>query len=321
MYDDNFLHETLLHAFENEEFYNVPQGIMRFDYGNDHGWWVRVSRDRVMFRELFSDGKHGSIQEALKQAIIRRHEILSSFPVTIKKISSRNLPINPEERITRHIDKGKLQPYIYWQARWYDKDHKVKFANFPVFTLGEEKAKSLALEAARSNHNKKPKLSKVADQYLKKQFKSITRADVAILSSIDTPRNRSSDIENINKISTYDPFGFEGERKIELHKSIERDRSLRNKKISIFLEEHSRLFCELCSFNFLENYPFLVTDIIEVHHIIPLATLSKGKIVNHTDLMLLCSNCHFAVHQGDAEDNLLLLMDHFESINSSKDQK
>jgi len=39
-------------------------------------------------------------------------------------------------------------------------------------------------------------------------------------------------------------------------------------------------------------------------------------IVNLSDLMLLCSNCHFAVHQGDAEENLLIAMEHFESLQS-----
>jgi len=72
--------------------------------------------------------------------------------------------------------------------------------------------------------------------------------------------------------------------------------------------------------NFLKTYPFLSTDIIEVHHIIPLASLSKRSMVNINDLMLLCSNCHFAVHQGDAEENLLLGMEYFE-LHQSKNER
>lgn len=314
MYDDKFLQETLRSAFESDEYYNVPQGIIRFDYGKDHGWWVRVSRDRVMFRELFSDGKHVSIQEALRQAILRRHEILSNFPVTIKKPSPRSLPLEPEKRIHRYEEKGKLRPYIHWRARWYDKDHKVVMKNFPVYTYGEEEAKALALDAARKNHNKKPKLSRVVDPYLKQKFRPVSRADVEILATINSPISKSSSSTTKDEILGNDPFAFEGERKLEIHKSIERDRKLRNHKVSIFLEENEKLFCELCHFNFLETYPFLNTDIIEVHHIIPLATLSKGTEVRIEDLMLLCSNCHFAVHQGDAEENLLYAMDHFENM-------
>ncbi len=312
MYDDNFLNETLNKAFDDPKFYNVPNGIRRHDYSNMHGWWVRISRDRTMFRKMFSDGVHGSISESLRQAILYRHEILSNFPITIKKISNRGLPLEPEKRVKRYIEKGKLRPYIHWRARWYDKDHKIVMKNFPVYTHGEEEAKAMALEAARVNHNRKPKLSRVADPYLEQKNAPIERADVDIWASISDRRPSKNYINS--EIVNNDPFAFEGERKLEIHKSIERNRKLRNQKVSSFLEEHEKLFCELCHFNFIESYPFLSTDIIEVHHILPLASLSKAAIVKLSDLMLLCSNCHFAVHQGDAEENLLMAMDHFESI-------
>ena len=86
----------------------------------------------------------------------------------------------------------------------------------------------------------------------------------------------------------------------------------------MFLNEHNRLYCELCNFNFIDNYPFLTTDIIEVHHIVPLASLSKSTKVNINDLMLLCSNCHLAIHQGDAEENLLIAMEYFEKNSKNK---
>ena len=314
MYDEKFLQETLEKAFEDDIFYNVPKGITRYDYTNMHGWWVRVTRDKTMFRKLFYDTKCGSIQESLKQAILYRHEILSTFPVTIKKYSNRGLPPEPEERISRHENKGKLRPYIYWQARWYNDNHKIIKKNFPVFTHGEEEAKKLALEAASKNHNKKLKLSKVSDPYENIEYDKIERADVEIYSTIDSPIYKSQKSET-QEIIGNDPHAFEGERKLEIHKSIERDRKLRQTKISQFLEENENLKCELCNFNFINQYPFLTTDIIEVHHIVPLSTLSKGTNVNLSDLMLLCSNCHFAIHQGDAEENLLVAMEYFEGKN------
>ncbi len=113
-------------------------------------------------------------------------------------------------------------------------------------------------------------------------------------------------------IATTYPHGLEGEKKYVLHLSIERDRKLRDQKISLFLDKHGKLFCELCNFRFVEAYPFLKDDIIEVHHIIPLSTLNKSTLVTPDDLMLLCANCHLAVHQGDAEKNLLAAMAYFE---------
>lgn len=320
MFDESFLQDTLLQTFENNEYYNIPKGIVRFDYGNSHGWFVRVTRDRAMFRKMFSDGAYGSIHEALKQAILYRHEILRTFPVTIKQVHFKTLPVEAENRIKRHEDKGKSQPYIYWRARWYNKDHDIESENFSVLKYGEDGARALALEAAKIRHNKQPKLSKIPDPYQQNDLTPILRADVEVLSSISsTPKQSNSTIEINKENINYDPFAFEGERKLELHKSIERDRNLRNQKLSLFLEENQKLFCELCHFNFLETYPFLKSDIIEVHHIIPLSTLSEGTRVTINDLMLLCSNCHFAIHQGDAEENMLIAMDYFDSINMNSD--
>jgi predicted HNH restriction endonuclease len=88
----------------------------------------------------------------------------------------------------------------------------------------------------------------------------------------------------------------------------------------LFLEKHGRLFCELCNFNFAEAYPFLKRDVIEVHHVVPLKTLNKSTAVTTDDLMLLCANCHLAVHQGDAEENLLSAMAHFEIKGDAHDR-
>jgi len=140
------------------------------------------------------------------------------------------------------------------------------------------------------------------------KYEKLSRAEVDIWATISDSRSskQSHNIEN------YEPHGFEGERKYEIHKSIERDRNLRNKKVSTFLQENGKIFCELCKFNFSETYDFLETDIIEVHHIIPLSTLKKGQKTSISDLMLLCSNCHFSIHQGNAEENLIEAMIQFD---------
>jgi predicted HNH restriction endonuclease len=312
IYDNNFLSETLRHVFEDEQYYNVPKGIIRFDYGNDHGWWVRVTRDKAQFKKLFSDGVYGSIAESLRKSILYRHEILSSFPITTKYIYSRSLPVNSEDRITRVKEKGNKQPYIAWKARWYDVNHNVKTKFFSVQKFGEEEAKLLALSETTKNHNKKPKITNVPDNYHNHKGKNVLRSDVAILATINSDR-RPSASKLDKEIQEHDPFAFEGEQFIVIHRAIERNKKLRVEKLKTFIAEHGRLFCELCHFNFSDAYPFLDNDIIEVHHIIPLSLLKKSTETKLSDLMLLCSNCHFAIHQGDAEENLLVAMEHFES--------
>lgn len=309
-YNESFLKETLTRVFEDKKYFNIPKGISRFDYGSAHGWWLRISRDGAKFSDFFADKKYDSIEEALKAAIISRHEILSSFPVTtVKFVHSRSLPPEPEKRITLIDRPGRKIRYRAWQARWYDENGKIQRKHFSVHEYGESRAKMMALEAARVNHHNTPKYVLTPDPHLKHKFETLSREDVKILSTI----NSSSSTKNSDETSVSDdPFAFEGERKIELHLKIERDRTLRQKKINEFLKEHGELFCELCEFNFKKVYPFLTKDIIEIHHIVPLSSLNSSTKIVLSDLMLLCSNCHFAIHQGDAETNLIIALDHFQ---------
>lgn len=313
-YDDVYLTETLRKVFEDPLLYKLPKGIIRYDYAHTHGWWVRVTRDGARFRKIFSDGQFASLDEGLHQAILHRHKILASFPVTIKHIHARAIPPEPEKRIELKTEKGKKQPYVFWEAKWYDENHNVKKKCFSVQKYGHEEARVLALAAARTKHNKKPKITAHPDVYQTEKFRELLRADVAVLATINSnPYSKGGGSSKVEDIAASYPHGFEGEKKFVLHQSIERDRKLRDQKINLFLEKHGKLFCELCGFRFVEKYPFLKRDVIEVHHIVPLSTLSKTTLVTPDDLMLLCANCHLAVHQGDAEDNLLVAMVHFDN--------
>jgi predicted HNH restriction endonuclease len=310
-YDEAYLERTMKRALESAEHYRLPRGIIRYDYAHTHGWWVRVTRDKATFRKMFFDTQSGSIENALRRAIQYRHELLSSFPVTITRTHPRSLSPDPEKRIYLKTEKGKQQPYVFWQAKWHDEQHRIKAKNFSVLKYGQDGAKAMALKTTTANHNRLPKLSAVPDVYQEERWREVRRSDVDILASINSDPYRSN--EGLQTaVEASDPFGYEGARNLVLHVSIERDKKLRATKIVEFLREFGRLHCELCMFNFLQRYPFLIADIIEVHHVVPLAKLSLATKVSTSDLMLLCSNCHTAVHQGDAEENLVAAMMHFE---------
>ena len=118
-----------------------------------HGWWVRVEREQAKFHQLFSDGKYGGIEDAFIESINFRHEVISSFPLEMRKrtVKKNGLAKNPDDRIARCIAKGKNQPYIHWKAVWYDEDYKLKKREFSVLKFGEDGAKELALEQATQN--------------------------------------------------------------------------------------------------------------------------------------------------------------------------
>ncbi len=315
-YDDDFLAKTIKIAFEDKENYCVPRGINRLDYINNHGWWVRVTRDNAQFKKLFSDGLHGSPEQSLHAAIKYRHEIISSFPVTLKTQSGRSLPLEPNQRIWRIETKGKKQPYICWKARWYDENFKAHNKSFSVKKFGEKEARLMALSTATKEHNNKIKLSKVPDNYSNFKTKELNRYDIKLLTSASR-----GDYENIKSEDIEDaPFAFEGEETFVIHKAIERNKSLRDAKILDFLTSHDTLHCEVCSFNFSETYPFLEKNLIEVHHIIPLASLTKAEKTELKDLVLLCSNCHFAIHQGNCTDNLTKAYQLFKSDRNEKNR-
>lgn len=304
VYDEAQLERTLRIAFEDPEVFMVPKGIIRFDYGSTHAWRVNIARDKAKFFEYFYDGQSGSIENGLRRAILFRHEILEAFPVTIEVRFKRALDPKPENRISRHTEPGKLRPYVYWRATWHDSEYRRKTKNFSVGALGEAEAMRQALEAARVNHNPVPKKYLLPDAHATESWRSLSRAEVERIASQNDYSLRRAHVDPV--VNDSYPFGYEGLRRAALHMSIERDRGLRNKKVSQFLQVHGRLYCELCQMNFRERYPFLSKDIIEVHHIVPLAQLSSSTLVEASDLMLLCSNCHTAVHQGDAVENLAL---------------
>ncbi len=317
-FDDEFLEETISKALGDPDNFHIPKGVSRYDYSDQHGWWVRIRRDDTPFQQFFWDSHYPSLSEGLRDAIKYRHEIISSFTLEKKRKGKyRTLDSEPENRISRRKDKGKLQPYVYWHATWYDENHKVKTKNFSVKKFGEEGSKALALEAAIKNHNTAPKPEKeldIIDPYEKQSFKAVSREDVDIWSSVNSGSYGNNELSPEEEVIVEEshPFGYEGEKVLELHYSVERDRKLRESKIKEFVKENGDIFCELCSFKFTDAYPFLKKNIIEVHHIIPLSQLSAQTKVRLDDLILLCANCHLAVHQGDEEENLILAMDYFD---------
>jgi predicted HNH restriction endonuclease len=320
-FDNKYLEETLSKAIEDKDYFYIPKGLTRYDFGNSHGWWVRVERDQAKFHQFFSDGKYGSPEEAIVEAIKFRHEVISSFPLGLRrrKGTKRALSPEPEKRISRCVDKGKQQPYTYWKATWYDENYKVKNRSFSVIKFTEQGAKKLALAEATKSHNYKPKeetLVKPSDPYSKQKYRKMSREDVDVLASINTRENKTEKKEEIIEIE--DLYGYEGDKRYVAHLAVERDKGLRNKKIIEFLKINDELFCEVCGFNFSKCYSFLNHNIIEVHHIKPLSSLLEKTKVSIEDLMLLCSNCHFAVHQGDCQKNLALMITEFKKIMGSE---
>lgn len=99
--------------------------------------------------------------------------------------------------------------------------------------------------------------------------------------------------------------GFEGEYEapegnilVGFHRYRERNSSLTRKKKSLVLSKLGILACQICGFVFSEKYGPLGQDIIDCHHIVPLAQLRPEQTTKLSDLLLVCPNCHRMLHMG-----------------------
>lgn len=87
---------------------------------------------------------------------------------------------------------------------------------------------------------------------------------------------------------------FEGRRTERLSAFFERNPRLRAAAIV-----HHGHTCKACSFNFKEAYGEHGEGYIEVHHLVPISTLSEETAVDPaTDMTVLCSNCHRMIHRS-----------------------
>lgn len=88
----------------------------------------------------------------------------------------------------------------------------------------------------------------------------------------------------------------EGRLLIRRHRSRERDKGLRKKKIDSVLRQGCPLTCEACGFDFEATYGPRGAGYIECHHIVPLHEAGEGR-TKLSDLALICANCHRMIHR------------------------
>ncbi|MFD4541336.1 HNH endonuclease [Streptomyces bauhiniae] len=88
----------------------------------------------------------------------------------------------------------------------------------------------------------------------------------------------------------------EGRLLMRRHRSRERNKALRKKKIIAVLRQGGRLACEACGFDFQEVYGDRGDGYIECHHVVPLHEAGESR-TKLSDLALICANCHRMIHR------------------------
>lgn len=94
--------------------------------------------------------------------------------------------------------------------------------------------------------------------------------------------------------------GKEGDIKLKLHKSIERNTKLITQLKRKRKQIDPLLHCDICGFSFMEKYGNIGDGFIEAHHILPLHKLGQATITKEDDLIFVCSNCHRMLHRTNS---------------------
>jgi hypothetical protein len=90
----------------------------------------------------------------------------------------------------------------------------------------------------------------------------------------------------------------EGAIAFRLHKIRERNPAVILKAKQSFKRKHSRLFCEVCGFDFQLAYDDRGSDFIEGHHKKLISEMGEGEKTRIEDIAMVCSNCHRMLHRS-----------------------
>lgn len=90
---------------------------------------------------------------------------------------------------------------------------------------------------------------------------------------------------------------LEGQILYRMHKVIERDPVIVNRKKQRALQSFGKLTCEACIFTFEDFYGPIGNGFIECHHRVPLSRCKVRAKTSLEDLALVCSNCHRMLHR------------------------
>lgn len=259
------------------------RGIRRYEYDGVAGWQVRYFREKVLFQRVFSDKAHGGEAQALTAAEAFHAQLVTYFPPMLRRDWVNQRRTNSKEvvgvsRVIKKVSRGtKKYAYPVWQARWTTKQGKHANKSFHVSVHGEDGARKLAEDLRRQ------KVEEFGDE-----LSARYSADIVWV----VPPEEISIAANLDLDSD-----FEGATALREHRVRERSRGLRASKIEAFRAEHGCVCCEICYFNFENAYGVLGAGLIEVHHTTAIADYKECRATELSDLILVCSNCHYVIHR------------------------
>jgi hypothetical protein len=91
----------------------------------------------------------------------------------------------------------------------------------------------------------------------------------------------------------------EGRVREVIRNERERNRDIAAKKKQAFIQQHGRLFCEVCGWEPPTALGAAAHSAIEGHHNDPIADSDPDRTTAIDDLSLVCGNCHALLHSSE----------------------
>jgi len=131
--------------------------------------------------------------------------------------------------------------------------------------------------------------------------KGITETDVNMIdeygfSTIGSVIRKLTEVHRIG--FTEDEDGFpEGKQMLTQHIIRERNTEVIKLAKQRFLQQHGKLFCEVCGFDFKAHYGDIGEGYIEGHHTKPVSEMAENEQTMVGDIAIVCANCHRMLHR------------------------
>lgn len=89
----------------------------------------------------------------------------------------------------------------------------------------------------------------------------------------------------------------EGKLVLKQHLVRERNPKLIARAKELYIQRHGKLICQVCQFDFEEEYGQIGANYIEGHHTKPVSEMLPGEETKVEDIAMVCANCHRMLHR------------------------
>lgn len=84
---------------------------------------------------------------------------------------------------------------------------------------------------------------------------------------------------------------------LKQHLVRERSPKLIARAKELYKQKHGKLICQVCQFDFEEEYGHIGSNYIEGHHTKPVSEMLPGEETRVEDIAMVCVNCHRMLHR------------------------